>query len=78
MVTSDITLLTAICTTFVLLLRILNLPKRTWNGDDLREPSGCLTTTISMHPLRVAYEISQLAYGVDVEGVLDAVEEFLH
>ncbi|TNN61603.1 hypothetical protein EYF80_028215 [Liparis tanakae] len=30
------------------------LPKRTWNGEHCRDPSGCLTTMTSMQPESVA------------------------
>ena len=36
-------------------LRTLSLPNLTWKGVLTRDPSGYLTTMMSMHPLSVAY-----------------------
>jgi hypothetical protein len=36
-------------------LRTLSFPNLTWKGVLTRDPSGYLTTMMSMHPLSVAY-----------------------
>ena len=48
-----------VLTIFSFALRTPILPKRTWNGDDLKVPSSCSTTTTSIAPVRVDPLISE-------------------
>ncbi len=55
----------SLLTCLSLALRTLSLPKRTWKGEHWRDPSGCLTTMMSIQPLRVAYRLSAHWYQIN-------------